>query len=68
MRRGNPNVIKQHLKLRPVWCPTGHGNEDPRGSGSERGSADPQHHAARGPVPMGRQLLLPEDPEKQSQQ
>lgn len=61
-------MFVSQFRLRPVWCPAGHGDEGPCGGGSERGSADPQHHAARGAVPLGRQLLFPEDPEEQSQQ
>lgn len=44
------------------------GCEGAGGGGAECGPAGPQYHVARGAVPLGCQLLLPEDPEKQPQQ
>lgn len=44
------------------------GREEARGGGAERGPAGPQYHVAGGAVPLGCQLLLPEDPEEQPQQ
>lgn len=40
----------------------GHGTEGPCRGGAQRGSASSQHHATGRPVPLGCQLLLPEDP------
>ncbi len=44
------------------------GCEDAGGGGAECGPTGPQYHITRGAVPLGCQLLLPEDPEKQPQQ
>lgn len=54
-------------QLRSVQCPAGHGYAGPFGGRSQCGSPDPQYPSAGGSISLGRQLFLPEDPEKQSQ-